>query len=377
MINKANKVLFVASIDKHILKFHVPSIKILYDQGFEVDVACNGKIEIPYVRNYHQIDFIRSPFSFFNLFALFQLIRVLKTNDYFILHCHTAVASVIARIACILTHKRKVLKLIYTAHGFHFFKGSPIHYWLVYYPIEKILSFFTDCLITINMEDYLLAKNKFFCNKVCRISGMGVDSTLFKEMKYSEKSLIRRMIGVPDNSFVLIYAAEFINRKNHKFLLEIAFILKRHIPTLHIILPGRGVLWERLNESIYASGLGHFIHMVGYRNDIHKIIGCADIAISSSKQEGLGLHLVEAKMCGLPIIATDVRGHREVVHHDVDGFLYPKGDYRKFVQFVLVLYHDSCLRKSFSERALINSAKFDLSVSVSEMYNIYSEILDS
>ena len=163
MINKANKVLFVASIDKHILKFHVPSIKILYDQGFEVDVACNGKIEIPYVRNYHQIDFIRSPFSFFNLFALFQLIRVLKTNDYFILHCHTAVASVIARIACILTHKRKVLKLIYTAHGFHFFKGSPIHYWLVYYPIEKILSFFTDCLITINMEDYLLAKNKFFC----------------------------------------------------------------------------------------------------------------------------------------------------------------------------------------------------------------------
>lgn len=377
MINKANKVLFVASIDKHILKFHVPSIKILYDQGFEVDVACNGKIEIPYVRNYHQIDFIRSPFSFFNLFALFQLIRVLKTNDYFILHCHTAVASVIARIACILTHKRKVLKLIYTAHGFHFFKGSPIHYWLVYYPIEKILSFFTDCLVTINMEDYLLAKNKFFCNKVCRISGMGVDSTLFREMKYSEKSLIRRMIGVPDNSFVLIYAAEFINRKNHKFLLEIAFILKRHIPTLHIILPGRGVLWERLNDSINASDLGHFIHMVGYRNDIHKIIGCADIAISSSKQEGLGLHLVEAKMCGLPVIATDVRGHREVVHHNVDGFLYPKGDYRKFVQFVLELYHDSCLRKSFSEKALINSAKFDLSVSVSEMYNIYSEILNS
>lgn len=377
MIDKVKKVLFVASIDKHILKFHVPSIKILSDQGFEVDVACNGKIEIPYVRNYHQIEFVRSPFSIFNLYALFRLTKVLKNNDYFLIHCHTAVASVIARIACVLLCKRRILKLIYTAHGFHFFKGSPIHYWLIYYPIERILSFCTDCLITINMEDYLLAKKKFFCKKVRRISGMGVDSFLFKEMKYSEKISIRKMIGVPDNSFVLIYAAEFISRKNHKFLLEIALLLKGYIPDLHIILPGRGVLWAKLNESIIANGMCDFIHMVGYRSDIHKIIGCADIAISSSNQEGLGLHLVEAKMCGLPVVATDVRGHREVVQHNIDGFLYLKGDYRTFVRFILQLYHDSDLRKCFSEKAKINSKKFDLGVSISEMRHIYSEILEN
>jgi glycosyltransferase EpsD len=269
------------------------------------------------------------------------------------------------------------VKVVYTAHGFHFFKGAPFYYWCLFYPVEKWFSKYLDCLITINREDFELAVKNFSCKKVRRISGMGVDPHRFDTIGTTERSEVRKSLNIPEDAFVLIYVAEFIKRKNHAFLINAATKLKELIPSLHIILPGRGVLWNNIKEMVAEQKIDHFVHLLGFRDDINKVLGCSDVAISTSKQEGLGLHLVEAMMCGLPAVASQDRGHREIVIHGDNGFLYGQNNTDEFIRYVKTLYDDAELRDRVSKNARLNAKKFELSKSINEIKSIYEEVIDT
>jgi glycosyltransferase EpsD len=374
-LNSSKKILFVASLDKHIIRFHLPSLKWFKDRGFEVHVACNGKLTIPYADKVHQIEFYRSPFIIKNLNALFQLVRLFKKDTFDLVHCHTPVASVLTRIAANKYRKSGLTKVAYTAHGFHFFKGAPLYYWILFYPIERFFSRYLDCLITINSEDYNLAKRKFYCDKIELICGMGVDSGRFSLLESSEILEVRKSLGLSMENQVLIYVSEFIPRKNHAFLIKSVKILKAKFPALHVLLPGRGKLLNQMQELAKEEGVIDFVHFLGFREDVNLLMGASDIAISTSKQEGLGLHLVEAMMCGLPAVATDDRGHKEVVKFGYNGFLYPQGNSELFRYYISKLLSEKDLCKQFGHAAHEGSHRFELQKSITELSRIYCSLL--
>ena len=167
------KVLYVTTISLTMNSFFKPHIEMLVREGHHVDIACNYR-DLPLDKLYsqlgccfHQVDFSRSPLSSDNMKAFRQLKAIVRNGGYDIVHCHTPNASVITRLVCRKLRKNSELKVFYTAHGFHFYKGAPKLNWMVFYPVEKFCSRFTDKLITINTEDYELARSKFKAKEIC------------------------------------------------------------------------------------------------------------------------------------------------------------------------------------------------------------------
>ena len=209
------KVLFVATITKHIIGFHTPYLKWFKEQGYEVHVASNGDEPIAYCDKHFNLPFERFPFKKNNLKVYNQLKEIINENNYQIIHCHTPVGGVLARLAAKKVRKNGT-KVIYTAHGFHFYKGAPLLNWLIYYPIEKIMAKYTDCLITINKEDYEFAKKHLHAKKIEYVHGVGVSKSKFNfDMTPDEKNELRRTIGLKEKDFVLIQVGEL--NKNKRF----------------------------------------------------------------------------------------------------------------------------------------------------------------
>jgi glycosyltransferase EpsD len=369
------KILFVASIGQHLLRFHMPTISWLIGQGHQVHAACSHADELSSVMQVHQINFERQPFSINNIKAYFQLKKLIKEEKFEIIHCHTAVASVISRLAAISFRKKNGLNVIYTAHGFHFYKGCPWFYWALYYPVELFCSRFLDCQITINDEDFNLALEKFHCKNVRKISGMGVNGSRFVPLSDGQKQEVRKEFSLPANSKILVYVAEFISRKNHDFIIEVSSILKAKIPDLVIILPGRGRLLNTIKEKVESLGLQNTVLFPGFRKDIENIVGFSDIAISASRQEGLGMNLIEALMCGIPVVASNNRGHREIIRHDVNGFLFDYKNQNEFIDYISKLLLNDTLYKTISGNARGSVQRFELELSLQEIQAIYKDYL--
>jgi glycosyltransferase EpsD len=371
------KILFTASIAKHILRFHLPYLKWFQDHGYITHVACYGHEKIPYVYEQFQISFSRKPYSISNFGAYKSLKELIDKNEYILIHCHTPVVSVLTRLAA-KNARSKGTKVLYTAHGFHFFKGASFFNWIAYYPIELLLRSNTDAIITINSEDY-----ESICDdnnpklKVYKIPGIGVDKRRFVSVNIQYKEKLRFKNGYNSDEFILIYAAELISRKNHIFLIKAIDILKNKIPNIKLIFAGRGVLQTTIEEKIKNKGLNKYIAVLGFRDDIADLYSLSDICVSSSKQEGLGLNLIEAMFCGLPVVATQDRGHNEVVIHGENGFLFPQNEIKMFVYLIEKLYYDTELRNKISAKSILTSSKFELTNSQNEMEKIYSLYLDS
>lgn len=371
----SKRILFIASIEKHILRFHIPFIKWFVDLGFEVHVACNGKEKIPYCHFQHQIDFARKPFSLLHFRSFSQLNKLLAKEKFSLIHCHTAASSVITRLAARKYRKSYGLKVLYTAHGFHFFKGSPNYYWYLYYPVERFLSRYLDCLITVNREDYELAKTKFYCKDVRRIKGMGVDPKRFPSISIIQRSAFRAELGISEDHFLLVYVAEFTEIKNHVFLIRNARIIREALPDVKIVLSGRGELMKRMQKLAAELGVLDIIIFLGFRDDVSTVMYSSDLGVSFSKQEGLGLHIVECMFCGLPIIATQNRGHRETVEMGKNGFIYEQGDIYSFISYVKGVKGSPELYQSLSKYAIDSSKPFLLQVALEELCIIYSEFI--
>lgn len=314
------KVLFTATVDSHIIQFHIPYLKWFKEQGYEVHVATNGDEKIEYCDVKHKIPFERNPIKINNIKAIFKLKKIIEEEKFDIIHCHTPMGGVVTRLAAINSRKKYNTKVIYTAHGFHFFKGAPLLNWMIYYPIEKILSNVTDCIITINKEDYELAKKKFNAKHIELVNGVGVNANKFtSKIPDQEKLKLRKKLEIKKDDFVIIYAAELSRRKNQEMLIKaISLIDEDKYQNIKVILPGVDSLNGKYQEMAKKLGLENKIKFLGYRTDIDKLMKISDLAVSTSRQEGLPVNILEAMMVGLPIIATNCRGNRDLVNKTIN-----------------------------------------------------------
>ncbi len=365
------RVLFCATVDFHFKKFHLPTLKWFQETGWEVHVAAFGHDPLPHVDVQYDIMIDRSPFRTKNIKGYQELKAIIENNEFQLIHCHTPMGGVLTRLAARQARKQGT-KVLYTAHGFHFCKGSPMKNWLIYYPIEKWLARYTDGLITINEEDFNLARNRKFRSKqILKVNGVGVDTTIFKPISNKEKLFLRSSFGFDPEDVLLFYAAEFNANKNQKLIIEALGHIRDEVPNVQLLFAGSGQLMEACQDLASELGLSKQVHFLGYQDDVLPYLHLSDIAVASSLREGLPVNIMEAMACGLPIVATDNRGHRELVVNEENGYLIENRDPKHMALKMLDLILEKETRKQMGEVSRALMKKFSLDQIRMDLKRIY------
>lgn len=315
---QVKKVLFVASVTGHITAFHLPFLEHFKNKGYMVEVAANGEKEIPFCDTRHQVCFARNPVNKSNFSAYGKLKKIIQQKNYDIVHCHTPVAAMMTRIAA-----RKMRKcgtrVIYTAHGFHFYKGASIKNWLVYFPVEWICSFFTDDIITINKEDYAFAEKKLHSKRLHYVPGVGIDVDEFSDVVVDREKK-RDELGIPRDCIAILSVGEINDNKNQEVVLRA--IAKNPRKDIYYVICGKGGKTEYLQNLAKELGMGDRLIMPGFRKDVPEIYRCCDLFAFPSFREGLSVSLMEAMCSGLPVMCSAIRGNVDLIEEMKGGFLF-------------------------------------------------------
>ncbi len=378
------KALMTAHVAYAIEMFNIPNIRILQNMGYEVQVACNfddrsslsdekvaqlkEKLTAMGVK-YHNIPFQRNPLKPQNLKAFFSLKKLIDSEKFSVIHCHTPVGGILTRLGAIKTGRKNGTKVIYTAHGFHFFKGAPLINWLIYFTAELLCSFFTDTLITINKEDFNNAEKKLRAKKVCYVPGVGVDTERFGGTRGKRDELLQE-ISADKDSVILLSVGELSDRKNHS--VSIRALAELGDRKAHLVIAGRGEKEEEFRNLANELGVEKRVHFLGFRTDIAELMKSADIFLFPSLQEGLPVALMEAMACSLPCICSRIRGNVDLID-ETSGIICDKTDASAFAQAIDILLKDKILRESMAENALERSKEYDIKIIEEYMKEIYSD----
>ncbi|MBI5997584.1 glycosyltransferase family 4 protein [Clostridium perfringens] len=318
-----NKILYVTNITRTVNTFFIPHMNMLVDEGYNVDCACkiDGEIKLDKKKinkkiNFYNVPFTRNPLNFKNIIAFLKLYSLQKKNKYDFIHVHTPIASVYTRL---LKRFFPSIKMIYTAHGYHFYKNSSKLSWIIYYNIEKYLSKYTDVLITINNEDYEVSKD-FKCNRLIKMNGVGVDFSEFKEINENEKIKIRKSIGLEEDDFIIIMVGEHNKNKNQIKLIKTIQSIEEKYPKIKALFIGDGELIEENKEYINKNKIRN-AKILGFKKNVNEFINSSDVLCSLSYREGLPKNVIEGLACGKVIIASNIRGNNELVKNGENGFV--------------------------------------------------------
>ena len=371
-----NKVLFVATVVKtHIMEFHIPYLKMFKEMGWETAVAAKNDYEnpadcaIPYCDTYYDIPFERNPLKPGNLKAYNKLKKVIDDGGYDIIHCHTPVGAMLTRIAA-KQARTNGTKVFYTAHGFHFYKGAPVINWLLYYPVEKWLSRYTDVLITINKEDYERAKT-FKAGKVCYVPGVGIDLKKFqtsKELHKLKREWLCTEFCIPKDTTILLSVGEVNKNKNHRVVIEALGKLKRK--DIFYLICGRGPLQDEYKTLANQLNIGKQVVLAGYRTDVADFYKAADVFVFPSFREGLPVSVMEAMASGLPVIATCIRGSSDIVKEKNNGVLLKPDDVEGFAN-AIDAFRNADLIESISKMNANEAMKYDLDAVIKLYQRVY------
>lgn len=320
------KALLVTTVSGFIPQFEMSNVKTLQEMGYEVHYAANYHTPSYGKDNHrldgtgivrHQIDFIRSPFKVANIAVYRQLCELMRQERFNLVHCHTPMGAVMARLAA---HATQTAPVVYTAHGFHFYQGAPLVNWLCYYPMERFLSHYTDQLICINQEDYHRARKAFHARHTDYVPGVGInlERILPRDKKRIEAKKIS--LGFPMDKTILMSSGELIKRKNHETAIRAIAKLKEESQiassdslNIQYVICGHGKLEDYLKNLTQELGLSDIVTFLGYREDMIELYQIADIFLFPSYQEGLPMALLEAMANGLPVICSDIRGSRDLM----------------------------------------------------------------
>lgn len=376
------KVLITATVQSHIAQFHKPTINLLKYNGYEVHVAARDNLSeknglnLNIVDKIFSIPFSRNPIAKNNIIAYKQLKKIIDSGNYDVIHCNTPVGGILTRLASMKARKFGT-KVFYTAHGFHFYKGASLINWIIYYPIEKLFSCFTDVLITITNEDYDLAMRKRFKCEIIHTHGVGFDSKKFKIINDEEKLNLRNKLNFNYDDFILISIGELNDNKNQKVTIKAVSKLIDIIPNIKLILAGNGPNEMQLKRLANDLKMDKIVTFLGYRTDINDFISLSDILISASIREGLPLNIMEGMSSGKPIVASKNRGHNELIINEVNGLLVEYSNIDGFTSAIHRLYNDKLLQFEFIDKSLELVEKYSINNVSKEIGLVYSKYIGS
>lgn len=372
LVNK--KIMMLATTDNMIWQFLLPHIKYLQEQGNIVECVCAktgfwfDEIKQKFGLKAHDIQFKRNPFTVANIKAYNELVKLQKQENFDIIYCQQPVGGLMGRLLA----KKFKLPVIYTAHGFHFFKGCPLANKIIYKPVEKWLSKYTDVLITINEEDYqnaLKMKSKY----VFKINGIGIDGNKLKTEDFNKDSF-RKELGINLNDKVILTVSEINKNKNYITMLQSIKLLLEKDKNIKFISCGTGVWKEKIYNYAKELGIENNVIFLGYRKDIGKIMQVSDLFLHASYREGLTLSVMEAMSFGLPCVVSNVRGNRDLIANDKGGYVVEPTDAHSFSKRILEILNDSDKYKAFSQFNIQESKKYIVENVKNQLEEIYKVI---
>ena len=384
--DNSKRALMLASVASMIDLFNADNINILISQGYKVDVSSNfnnGSITTQErVDEYKQelkergINVYNTPIprSIAKIRSIVDSYRIVKKlsmeNRYQIVHCHSPIGGVVCRLACRKARKEYSTKVVYTAHGFHFFKGASIKAWMIFYPVEKFCSRFTDVLITINKEDFNRAQ-KFYAKKVEYVPGIGVHTDAFRNVVINKEEK-RAEFGFDKDDFVLMSTGQISVRKNHEIIIRALAEIDN--PAIKYLIVGFGELEDQLNALTKELNLENRVVFAGYRGDVKELLHAVDAFAFPSLQEGLPVSLMEAMCVGLPVVCSKIRGNVDLVQDGKNGFLVDIHDYNAFANRIMLLFNDKELRNRLGSNASRTIENYSNKIVIEKMNQLYSEI---
>lgn len=348
-------------------------IRELLDQGNAVDIAVNTDID-PLPSCYekwgcriYKLSCSRSPINKGNIECIKEIRKIVNAKHYEIVHCHTPIVSACTRIAC-KEVRNKGTKVIYTAHGFHFYSGAPLINWLIYFPIERICSHWTDLIITINKEDYARAQKRLRAMRTAYVPGVGIDTATFENAVYDFESK-RGEIKIPKDAYMLLSVGELNENKNQKVVLEALGIIKD--TSIHYAIAGKGSYGKELTVYADSLGLGSNFHLLGYRSDIPELYKVADAYVLPSIREGLNVSIMEAMASGLPCVVSKIRGNTDLIDEGKGGLTFnPKSSQ----ELALAINNLKTIKKC----GLYNASKvkkYDFGIINQKVISLYKQVL--
>lgn len=376
------RVLILTTISGFLTQFEMNDVSILKELGLEICYASNFRnpvyhtdkqvLEQKGIRLF-QIEIEKSPLHILrNCRAFLQIGRLIRTEQIELVHCHNPMGGVLGRLAAFFYHKKNI-KIIYTAHGFHFYKGAPAKNWLFYYPVEVLLARMTDCLITINTEDerraktFSLRKNGF----TVQIPGVGVKTEQFRKTA-GRREQVRKELGIREEEFFILSVGELNQNKNHEVILRAVAELKDS--RIKYGICGKGGREKRLRKLAKKLGIEKQVTLFGFRNDIPRILQSADCFAFPSKREGLGIAAIEAMAGGIPLITSDCRGTREYMEDGVTGYMCKDNQTKTYAQAIRQMKEDKALRAEMGKNCREKAKHFDLSRTDRIMRKVYRKL---
>lgn len=357
------KILFVASTLSHIENFHIPYLKYFKEKGFEVHIlgTPNNKSQIEYADKIYPITFEKNMFSINNFKNVFKISKIIKLENYDFISLHTTLAAFFVRLSIMISANKPKL-VINTVHGYLFDSNTPFMKRTIFLLCEKIVQPVTNTIIVMNSDDYSIAqKYKLYKRNLYKIDGMGVNISKFPAINANEKYELRKKFDLSKNDFILVYVAEFSKRKNQKFLIQcMANLINDGFNNIKLLLIGDGKLF---NEAIsYSKELNVYNNIIftGYTKNTCSYYQLADVCVSASRIEGLPFNIIEAMSTGLPVIASNIKGHNDLVTNNNNGFLYEYNNINEFCSSIKLLYNDRNLLHNMSLNSLIVSKKYSL-----------------
>lgn len=371
------KVLFVATVGGFVSQFEMNDVKLLQSKGCEVHYAANFDNNVYHVEENlyeknkikkHNVTMAKSPLRIFqNQKAYKEIKRIIDSEGIDVVHCHTPVGGVLARKAAARS-KRKP-KVIYTAHGFHFYKGAPIKNWCIYYLIEKKMAKCTDAIVTINEEDYTRAC-KFKLReggKAYKIPGIGIDLERFNNSKNAKSEATNK-------SFKIVSISEINKNKNHKVVIQGVKKLIDDGMLVYYDIYGKGPYEEYLKKYIKKLDIEEYVQLRGYTDKPEDILREADCFAFSSIREGLGMSALEAMASGVPVVASDNRGTREYMLTGHNGIVCRNNNAKEYAEAIRKLRESVETRKTMGRNGRETVKKFSIARAekiMTEVYNNY------
>lgn len=332
------KILFAASTLSHIRNFHLPYLEEFHRLGYEVWVATNSEEPVVYADHVVALPFAKKLLSRRNIKAIFMARKLFREQKFDLISTHTALASAVLRAAVLLLPSRP--KVFCTVHGYLFHESDGLRKWIYLIP-EKICSHVTDVLMVMNHEDYDIAqKHGLYAGELHYISGMGIRLGEFKPAAPEERLFLRKKLKLSEDDFVYVYAAEFSERKNQAILIHAFAEVSRENSHMKLLLAGDGVLLEECRNLARRLHADDRILFPGHVDAMRELYSACNACVSVSRIEGLPFNVMEALACGLPVIASDIKGHRELVANGKNGVLFPAGDFKALKCGLLAVYEN-------------------------------------
>jgi glycosyltransferase EpsD len=367
--NLIKKIVFCASTTMHIKNFHIPYLKAFHDRGYEVWVIADKCDQIPYADHVVGLSFQKKILSLQNIKAIFSTRKLLKEQNFNIVSTHTTLASIIVRMGVMLIKKKP--KVFNTCHGYLFGENDGLKK-LIYLIPEKICAYVTNVIMVMNHEDYIIAKKyKLYKDKLYYINAMGIDLSKFVPLTDELRQTIRYTKGFDPKDFLLIYAAEFSKRKNQKLLIKAFASTCKKMPNAKLLLAGNGTYLGDCKTLVKELGVIDQVQFLGYVNDMNNLYNICDASVTTSLIEGLPLNVLEAMAIGLPVIASNIKGHRELLETGTYRYLFEKDNQKELEEKMIEMYKNRDQIRGLGESLKKEVPKFRIEQVLDRIIGIY------